>query len=176
MAQLMPNQVYELTVTTPYGAYTYKFATKCSPLYSTYEQLLLDTGITPDELDRFDALRFLHQASLICNDILEQAGTDIPSEPNLPMRQYTRYRAAKDAIVSRLRKTVYTGRETHMQRLGDLTVERTPAVTNNELNVTVRELEREIAYWKRRLRDAPPIAYAVRGGSSSPYPLAPRSI
>lgn len=173
---LRENQVYELTVITPYGVYTYRFATRCWPLYSTYEQLLLDTGTTPEQLDEFDALRYLHQASLICDDILERAGKEIPDKPDLAMRQYTRFRAARDVLVSRLRGIVYSGRGAVSQRLADLTVERRPAVTANELEVTVRNLEREVAYWEARLRGSHPIAYATRGGTSYPFPLPPRTV
>lgn len=176
MPLLLSNQIYELTVNTPQGMYTFRFATKCEPLYSTYEQLLLDTGTTPEQLGEFDALRIIHQAGLICNDILERAGNPIPDKPDLAMRQYTRFRAARDVVASRLRSVTYTGRETISQRLADLTVERRPSLTGNELEVTVRNLEREVAYWEARLRGSHPIAYATKAGKSSPFPLPQRVI
>lgn len=173
---LLPNQIYELTVNTPCGMYTYRFVTEVSPLYSTYDQLLLDTGLTAEQLSEFDGLRFLHQASLICNDILELTSQKIPSKPTLAMRQYTRYRAARDAMVSKLRSITYTGRETVSHRLADLTIERRPAITSNELDLTVRALEKELAYWDARLRSRYPMTSAVRAGTSYPYPLNPRVI
>lgn len=176
MALLMENQIYELSINTNVGMYQFKFATRCQPLYSSYEQLLLDTGLSPEELDEFNALRVLHRASLMCNDILERAGQQIPDKPTVAMREYTRYRAALDVVISRLRSITYKGRETVSQRLADLSVDRRPSVTGNELQVTVRNLEREVAYWEARLRNRHPIASAVRGGASYPPPFTPRGV
>jgi hypothetical protein len=176
MALLMENQIYDLSINTTGGMYQFKFATKCQPLYSSYEQLLLDTGLTPDELNEFDALRVLYRASLMCNDILERTNQEIPDRPTVAMREYTRYRAALDVVISRLRSITYKGRESVSQRLDNLAVDRRPAVTANELQVAVRNLEREVAYWEARLRERYPIASAVRGGEAYPYPLAPRGV
>lgn len=179
MALLLPNQIYELSINTPYGMYTYKFATKCSPLYSTYEQLLLDTGLTQDQLSLFDGLRVLHHASLICNDILERANRSIPEKPDIAMREYTRFKAALDLIRAKLRNVAYNGRESVTQRLGDLSVERRPVLSSSsltELQVAVRNLEREVAYWEARLRGRTPIASAVKGINNYPNPFAPRRV
>lgn len=179
MALLLPNQIYELSVNTPYGMYTFKFATKCSPLYSTYEQLLLDTGLTEEKLSLFDGLRIIHHASLICDDILKRANKIIPEKPDIAMREYTRFKSALDLMRARLRNVAYNGRESVSQKLADLSVERHPILSSGsltELQVAVRNLEREVAYWEARLRGRQPIAYAVKGINSYPSPFASRGV
>jgi len=176
MSLLKQNQVYELSITTPSGTFTWQFVTKCSPLYSSYEQLLIDTGLTEEELDRVTSLRFLVQASLICNDILERVNKEIPEIPTLPMRQYTRYKAAYDVLLTRMRQVTYKGRDTVVQKLADLSVERRPALLRDELNIAYANLKQEVAYWESRLREEFGILPAIRGGKKYPYPFNSRVI
>lgn len=172
---LKPNQVYKLIIKTPSSASTFSFVTQITPLYSSFEQLQADTGLTEDEMDIVTILRFLFQASLICNDILENEGKKIPEEPTFVMRQFTRYRAARDVVMTGLRRATYGGRGIVKQRLADLQVERRPQPLMMEIQATLRDLEKELAYWENRLKNRSPIVSATRGGRSNPYPLAPRT-
>lgn len=171
---LKPNQIYKLYIKTPDGTFTHQFVTRICPLYSSYDQLLADTGMLEDELELIKGLRFLHQASLICNDILEHDGQEVPELPTFVMRQYCRYRAARDVVMTGLRHATHSGRGIVRQRLADLHIERRPQPLMEEIRATLRDLEKELAYWESRLKGRPPVASAVRAGRSYPYPLPPR--
>ena len=166
---LKPSHIYEVRLISAFGDHRFSFVTTCPFLYSSYSLLLDDTQ---HEISMQEGYRYLYLAGLYCHDILDRAGTTIPSQPDLPMRQYVRYRAAVDCLSVRIRKNLIRGRERHSKELGDLRVEHSVGTSAHSPGDVLATLRRELLNWERRLSDAYGITFATRGGRKYPYPPA----
>lgn len=178
--ELKENQVYTVKVITPVEPLQWQFVTNCSPFYSSYEQFLIDADEINSPVSVAMAARFIHQASLICFDILLEEGTreeDIPVSPSFPMQQYTRYKSVLDYLMTAVRPLMVKGRAGVSKHLGEFQIEVRNEITATEVNLIHRALINQVKYWETRLRGGVyGVDSAVKAGASYPYPLTSRRI
>lgn len=177
VATLMPNQSYKLKFSYDQQHLSISFDTVLTPLYSNVQLLKNDLGDISEDLQDKRLLLLIYENSILAENIASAENKALlASEAKTPYvyKQFVRYRTELDIMTA-----VYmslTGRNGSEKRvLGQFNVERRRELGMVNIDVILKDLRAKLQEWERTLRGsstlASPLATAVRGGTSKPYPL-----
>lgn len=174
---LMYNQRYTLGFRYKDQQFTNSFYTMLNPFYSTPKRIHTDLGeILSDVEDHRLALLIFDNSILSQNIASEENLALLESESTVPyvFKQYVRYRTELDIMTSIY--LMLSGRQGSVSKvLGELEVTRQQNFGSLNLNSILGDLKAKLKEWEKALRgtlSSSPVRSAVRGGSSSAYPLA----
>jgi hypothetical protein len=183
---LLKNQTYTLIFQHGVQSFTSKFNTMIDSLYAGIETIRNDLGNVLDGLaDESRILFLIFENSILSKNIasadnltlLEQSVTDNTPVPYV-FKQYVRYRTELDIVMAMY--LYASGRQgSESKALGQLKLNKQLLLGMTPLEPIMSDLKQKLKTWEKKLTGgavSSPVATAVRGGTSNPYPLtSPRN-
>ncbi len=187
--QIELNRIYQVAFNLPgIVTKTWEFVSNCSPYYCTIKSVREEGGLAVAELSDVAIVMAIHTASRLCDDIIlgdvtvvgetaiaSQLAINSRYVRNETKREFTKYQA----IISLLSRIVTdkSMEATESKALGNLTIDK-KAFRKIEFGSLLLVLQRMLKFWETKLRNecngGKTITSAVKGGSSSPFPLSSR--
>lgn len=173
---LLENQKYVLSFKQGEQSFDSTFYTRLNPFYSTLKIIRADLGTVIDDVPDDRLVYLIFDNSILSQNIASEENLGLlESENKTPyvFKQFVRYRTELDLMMA-----VYlllSGRQGSQSRiLGELEILSRSDFGSMDIGKILGDLKMKLRQWEKLLRGSSvssPVRGAVRGGSSSPYPL-----
>jgi hypothetical protein len=176
---LLKNQRYTLSFKYDEQVFEADFHTRLDPFYSTISRIKNDLGDVTEDIEDKRIMYMVYENSILSQNIASDENVDLLElEDKTPyvFKQFVRYRTELDIMTA-----VYmslSGRQGSVKKqLGELTIDRKRNLGTTIIGPILQDLKDKLKEWEILLRGGSssnvvsPVATAVRGGTSNPYPL-----